>query len=422
MAANYQPSSYVTIPLRTWTEDDIVEIIMPFGKHIDYGPDKMETAFTGQNQPNLKFEPMWAGTLMYGPLAMTTTGVNTWDDATLTIDSYLESIVLNGPSGGSTGKNGNLYTLTVGERTFEPDYFREENSTHYFRINIVDDMMLEFKEMLSEKLTDLSVFKSKNYTRSSFKDLRKSIEEGKKLVRSKNTTQKQIVELIALIDENINNLKPRKLDKSLLTSAIKEAEMKNFADYTWDKFQSLEMAVATAKEIEETAKSQILVDKQTANIHKALNNLILATTVDKSYLASVLNIAKDRKQTQEEWSTLHVKALEHSPWAPHGFRRLLYQIGEAQRVYDNKDKNYSQNEVDLAASSLNAVINTMRPGNLPEPEDLYPLSTLLRQADRIMSGKDDPALVKSIEYARMVVEYVNDGSGTHDKIKLQLIN
>lgn len=417
VASVYQPSSYVTISSRKWTEDDVVEIIMPFSKHIDYGPDKMETATAGRNQPNIQFDPMWTGTLMYGPLAMTATGVNSWEDATLTLDSHLESIMLNGPSGGSTGTNGNLYTLTVGDRTFEPDYYREENSTHYFRINIVDDMVSEFREMLLDKIRDATMFKPENYTRSSYNALRKSIITGRSLGNSKKATQRQIIDQIAAIDKNVNVLQPVKLDKSRLSSVIREAASKNETDYTWDTYHTLQMAIATAKEVEETAESQLPVDKQTISVYKAISDLKLADDVDKSYLAAVLGIAIERKQTQDAWNVLSVKIPEHSPWAPHGFRRLLDQILESQNVYENKTKNYSQNEVNLAASALNAAINTMRPGNLPEPEDLYPLSTLLRQADRITSGKNDPALIESVEYARMVIGYVNDGSGTHDMIR-----
>ena len=123
----YQPSSYITIPARNWTTADKVEITMPFSKYIDYGPDKMEVAVTGQ------FTPLWAGTIMYGPLAMTATGVTDWDEATITVDSYLDDIIRNGPSADNTGANGNLYTLTHGAMLFQPDYYRNNNSTHYFR-------------------------------------------------------------------------------------------------------------------------------------------------------------------------------------------------------------------------------------------------------------------------------------------------
>lgn len=417
IAASYQPSSYITIPARDWTNTDVVEISMPFSKHIDYGPDKMETATAGRNQPDIQFAPMWAGTVMYGPLAMTATGVNDWEDAMLTIDSYLENIILNGSSGGSSGTNSNLYTLTVGDKTFEPDYYRNENSTHYFRINLVDDMILEFRDILSNKLQTVEVFQPKNYTKASYKVLKKAVTAGKKLNRSKGVTQRQIVDQIAAIDHSINSLTSSGLDKLPLSSIIKEAESKNSASYTWDKYHALQMALATAKEIEETSGSQLAIDKQILILRKAMNDLVLANSIDKNYLREVLNLALERKKAQDAWNALEVKVPEHSPWAPYAFRRLVNQLQESQKVYDNKDKNYSQSEVDLAASSLNASINTMRPGNLPEPEDLYPLSTLLRQADRVTSKEMVPALIEAIEHAKMVVTYVNDGSGTHDMIQ-----
>ena len=131
----------------------------------------------------------------------------------------------------------------------------------------------------------------------------------------------------------------------------------------------------------------------------------------------MITLATERKQSQEDWRALAVKVPEHAPWAPHGFRRLLYQLTEAKKVLENTGKNYSQNEVDLAITALNSAINSMRPGNLPEPEDLYPLSTLLRQADRVTNAGNNPMLTEAVEYGRMVVSYVNDGSGTHDMIQ-----
>ncbi len=417
VAASYQPSSYVTIPARDWSSADVIEVTMPFSKHIDFGPDKMETAAAGQNQPNLQFAPMWAGTLMYGPLAMTSTGVNDWEEATLTVDSYLESITLNGSSGGSTGSNGNLYTLTVGGKTFEPDYYRGENSTHYFRINLVDDMTSEFRTMLSNKLQDVIVFQSKNYTKASYKTLKTAVATGKKLSASSSVTQSQITAGMSTIDNAINGLISSKLDKSQLSAILKEAESKKAADYTWDKYTALQMAITTAKEVETTGNSQLLVDKQILALRKAMNELVLISSVDKGYLGEVLDLAIERKEAQEAWNVLTVKVPEYSPWAPYAFRRLMNQLQKAQNVYENKDKNYTQSEVNSAASSLNAAINSMRPGNLPELENLQPLSTLLRQADRVPAAEKTPTLAQAVEYGKMVVAYVNDGSGTHDMIQ-----
>lgn len=417
VATNFQPSSYVAIPARNWTTSDVVEITMPFKKHIDFGPDKMDTAEGGRNQPNIQFDPMWAGTLMYGPLTMTATDVVDWEQATLTVDSYLESIILNGPGGGSTGTNGNLYTLTQGGKIFEPDYFRGENSTHYFRINLVDNMISEFKELLSAKMKDAIGFQAKNYTKASYNALKKAVVGGEKLQDSNKSTQSQITDQINLIDQAINNLESTRLDKSELTATMKEAELKVQSDYTTDKYTVLQMIVAAAKEVNETGTSQLLVDKQTLALRKAMADLVLAKSVDKHYLKEVIDLAIEKKEMQENWNDLEEKVPEYSPWAPHAFRRLVFQLKEALAVYNNQDKNYNQSEVTSTATALNAAINTMRPGNLAEPEDLYPLSTLLRQASRIITSDITPAITEAIEYAEMVVSYVNDGSGTLDMIQ-----
>ena len=96
--------------------------------------------------------------------------------------------------------------------------------------------------------------------------------------------------------------------------------------------------------------------------------------------------------------------------------RLTEVMEQAKQVLGNVSKNYSQGEVNATAAALNAAINTMRPGNLPEMEDLRPLSALLRRAGNL-NESSSPALREAIEYAQMVMKYVTDGSGTHDMIQ-----
>jgi hypothetical protein len=67
------------------------------------------------------------------------------------------------------------------------------------------------------------------------------------------------------------------------------------------------------------------------------------------------------------------------------------------------------------ASALNAVINTMRPGNLPELEDLDELQQLLEKAKQLPN--DNEKANRAISYAGMVIRYVCDGSGTMDMIQ-----
>ena len=75
---------------------------------------------------------------------------------------------------------------------------------------------------------------------------------------------------------------------------------------------------------------------------------------------------------------------------------------------------YTQEEIDNVANALNVVINTMRPGNLPELEDLDDLLPLLDKARKADNANTD--VKEAIDYAEMVVKYVSDGSGTLDMI------
>jgi len=295
IATHYQPSSYVEIPARQWSEKDVVEVIMPFTKHLDFGPDKMETAPAYEKDGKTEYTPMWAGTFMYGPLVMATTGIKNWDEATINIASDLSDITLNGAQEG-TGANANLYTLTYGGRTFIPDYAGDEHVTHYFRMNVESDP----------------------------------------------------------------NVKP-----------------------------------------------------VTTN-----------TGIDKSQLRELLLIAKGRSEEQQAWNALAVKVPEYAPWAKHGFARMMAQYEKTKPLMDAPERSmvngqwsmvYSQEEIDKAASALNAVINTMRPGNLPELEDMDELMQLLERAKQL--PENDEKANRAIGYAGMVIRYVSDGSGTMDMIE-----
>ena len=287
LAATYQPCSYVEIPARQWSAQDVVEVIMPFTRHLDFGPDKMETSPAYEKDGKTEYTPMWAGALMYGPLVMAAEGIHSWDEATVDMAGDLSDITLNGAKTG-TGADANLYTLTFKDKTFIPDYAADKHVTHYFRMNIPVDPSVKYVAEVSEG-------------------------------------------------------------------------------------------------------------------------------IDKSALRELLLIAKTRQEEQTAWNALAVKAPEYAPWAVHGYGRMLEQAAKAQPFMDAPDDKYSQEEIDKAASALNAVINTMRPGNLPELEDMDELMTLLEQAKKL--PEDDRRANRVIGYAGMVIRYVSDGSGTMDMIQ-----
>ena len=134
----------------------------------------------------------------------------------------------------------------------------------------------------------------------------------------------------------------------------------------------------------------------------------------KLTLDEALQTARDRRKAQEQWLALEVKVPDHAPWAPHGYARLIEQLQQVEGVLQKKASALPVDELSALASALNAAINTMRPGNLPELEDLDPLLALLQRAKAVSTPSG--SMEKAIEYAEMVVKYVADGSGTMDMI------
>ena len=288
VAKKCKPCSYVEIPARRWKENDVVEVVMPFTKHLDFGPDKMETAPAYEKGGKTEYAPMWTGAFMYGPLVMATTGIRNWDEATIDVAPDLSDIVLMGASEGK-GADAHLYTLTHHGHTFMPDYAGNDHVTHYFRMNIPADPNAQ-------------------------------------------------------------------LPASNASSAI-----------------------------------------------------------DKSQLRELLLIAKSRNEEQQAWNALTVKVPEYAPWATHGFSRMMEQAAKAQPLMDADEGRYSQEEIDKVAGALNAAINTMRPGNLPELEDMEELQQV-REKAKLLPDTNEKAN-RAISYAGMVIRYVSDGSGTMDMIQ-----
>ncbi|MBR4687455.1 MAG: glycoside hydrolase family 127 protein, partial [Bacteroidales bacterium] len=279
----YRPSSYVEISERDWKAGDRVEVSMPFGRHLNFGPDKMDLAATGVNEARTPFNPMWEGVLMYGPLVMATPDITVWEQAEFDLNPDLSDIVLKGHTA-DAGTDGNVYTLTLGDKTFYPDYYLTDHSTHYLRLNVLNT--------------------------------------GKKAKKGKG--------------------------------------------------------------------------------------------VDKTYLEQAIKIARSRVEAQDAWNALETKVPAFAPWAPNGYARMLEQLAAAEAVNAAKPRSLKQEAVTKATSALNAAINTMRPGNLAEPEDLDALLRLVVTTKEIPNK--NTGLREAIDFADMVIQYVNDGSGTKDLI------
>ena len=121
VASEYIPGSYCEIPCRRWGRRDVVEVVMPFGWHMDYGPDTVSV----QLKDGSTAESERLGALMYGPLVMAATGIDSWDDALLEPDKVQEAAPVPGGD----------YVFNVDSKRFIPDYQADTCVTHYFRIN-----------------------------------------------------------------------------------------------------------------------------------------------------------------------------------------------------------------------------------------------------------------------------------------------
>jgi hypothetical protein len=406
VAASYKPCSYVEIPARQWQTGDVVEVTMPFTKHINYGQDKLEAT----NENGLT-EPAWVGTLMYGPLAMVAEGVENWEQAQLSIDPSLDLINANGATK-DAGYAGNIYTLEIGGRKFIPDYHSDKNLTHYFRINELADPRAELLKPLAAKLDEAKFYNKKNYKKASYKAFAAAVENATIFSESGDVTGETVAEQVAAIDKAFAGLETRKVNVKALDEAIAKAKALDKNAYTWDSYAALEKA---CNAVVNNSGSQQSVDHQQFLLDNAVKALVEVKSIDKTKLNEVLALAKERKEAQDKWNALEVKVPEFSPWAPYGYARMLKGYEQAVKVAENQDKNYNQTEVNAAASALNAVINGMRPGNLAEPEDLDELRRLMRGARRA-TASDPEALKEALRYADMVVRYVYDGSGTKDFI------
>lgn len=414
VAKSYQPGTYAEIPARKWSKKDVVEVVMPFTKHIDFGPDKMDTEismFEGKHS----VDPMWLGTFMYGPLVMATTGINDYSQATLDMDSELDGVTLCGASS-AAGTDGNLYTLTVAGRTFVPDYYADENATRYFRINLLGDPSAPNKAALREEIRKAGSFSADNYTAESYSALTSGIAEARKACDAETLDKAAADRQVASLEKAISALKPAgRTDKSALSQSITKAKNYAASAYTADSYSAMKTVLDSATGLYAKSDSQLDIDLKTYELESAMENLVSAAGVDKSSLREQMQIARERRDAQSAWNDMKVKVPDYAPWAPNGFSRLMALYDQGNEVLNGNGRNYSQEEVDKMTSALSEAINNMRPGNLPEPEDLTELNALVNNAKA--KAEKYRKISDAVSYAEMVQSYVTDGSGTMDMIE-----
>ena len=253
VARHYQPSSYVTIPCRKWTKKDVVEVTMPFTLHVDFAPDKMQTAAGSTTE----YAPMWAGAFMAGPLVMATTGITKWDDATLDVTNGLGGFVLNAPESGN-GTADRQYTVSYGDMTFIPDYQADRDVTHYFRLNLPVDSTAqkalsitaeadksELRELLliakgrhdEQQAWNQLTVKVPEYAPwapHAFARMEEMMQRGQQLIDAQTPSREDMNQTTAALNAIINTMRPGNLpepeDLTRLTELLTAAQQRADAD------------------------------------------------------------------------------------------------------------------------------------------------------------------------------------------------
>jgi len=308
-------------------------------------------------------DDMWAGVFFYGPLSFT--GGGNW--STVNVNADLSNVVVTGPfneantAANTPGTNNNLYRMTVTGQShtnvnnMTPTYHRVPQRTGG----------TTFYFRINQINNDVSVDRGPLYERIIF--------------------------------------------ASALTAA----------NYTEASFNAMLAVLGTAIDVYNADSStQAQINTQLNLLNAALNNLMVAQA-GKADLLERIETALAMKARQDAWDALPDgdinKTIENRPYAPYGYARMLDELAKAQVVYDGEA---TQAQVDAARTALDNAIMDVRPGYMPEVEDLTELQDLIAYARTygpaaIYTPESFDALQEAITYAHEeVVTYVINGSST----------
>lgn len=133
-----------------------------------------------------------------------------------------------------------------------------------------------------------------------------------------------------------------------------------------------------------------------------------AAYVDTTSVGELMDEARRRIGAQQAWEAMTEKVPADAPWTPESWNRM-------KAAYDSLlVAREAGSGVAARTSSLNAALAMMRPGNLADLSDLSPLQSLMSRADSLQASGQ---LAEALDYARMVADYVRNGSGTKDLIR-----
>ncbi|WP_052377961.1 beta-L-arabinofuranosidase domain-containing protein [Robinsoniella sp. KNHs210] len=415
LAESYEPSSYVSTGVRSWSSTDEIVVTMPFGFNVDYLPGKCDSE--------------WYGSLMNGPLVMASTDVASL--SRIELDSYLTTgegtnVTINAPetmTGGTSGEvpTRNVPSLSVNvvpgttggdaaPKTFVPHYFAGVPAyTTYFYIPASEENAGVDKTPLFQKITDVTDrISSGMYTDESIAAINEVLTAAAAVYQSVDTTADQLESTIASLEEAIDNLEAVAVDISKLQEKLTEAGSLAEADYTPESFGVLSSKISDARAYKD---GSVYTDKETADHIFAIDNAMKSLVMlERAALEEALNTANEKvnpvNTSDKLWDEHEYTEYTRKSW--NNFKAIE---ADSRKVNDNDPKVPAQSEIDNAAEALNRAMDALLPFNLCDERE--PLETAIEEAKaykndpKIYTDESFAALQNAIVIAEERVEYAS---------------
>jgi hypothetical protein len=227
------------------------------------------------------------------------------------------------------------------------------------------------KTALEGLIAEADELDSSTYTQDSWTDFVAALSAAKTVSADEDATQAEVDEAASSLQAAIDDLVelPPAIDKTLLSSLIAEVEAFDPSDYTEDSWSAFADALSAAKSVEaDYDATQEQVDAAISSLQAAMDNLAVQPgVVDKVALAGLIAEAD---------------ALDSSDYTQDSWSEFAAALSAAKTV--NADADATQEQVDAAASGLQAAISNLV--ELPPAVDKTLLAGLIAEAEELDSS------------------------------------
>lgn len=237
------------------------------------------------------------------------------------------------------------------------------------------------------------------YTEESLKQLQEEINSAKQVMESEKAVQDDVNQAVVNLQKSIDALS-KKVNKSLLENAIKEADTKKQEEYTEETWTLFAKALEEAQKVMNDSKAdEVQVEQALSKLMEMMNNLKKPdeskNPVVKHELKAVLDIAAEK--VEEDYTPLSWEA-------------FCMVFRNAQDVY--VDVESTQNEVDQAKAALESAIK-----NLVLQADFSMLKTLIARAE---SRKESDYTEETWKSMQEALEQAKSALGNQELLQSQI--